>query len=207
MHTKGIVLTCALVAGLACPVFAAAEAPITLNPRDPGSSVAYHLQSDRRGTKETQHVDTMLTIRSASPGVVVTSTTPASTAEGSLQPDGSIALTGDLRKLIGPYNQLQTAFSGMTAAHESTMRLLMGDTEVTVPVTVTASTSEAKTTLIFAGETDTTVRSAHAHIVVNAHATVSDGQLVAASATNEVTAKVMFRSIHVQQTWSITRQQ
>jgi hypothetical protein len=207
VHTKGIVLTCAVVASLLVPLSARAEAPISLNPRDLGSSVAYHLESDRSGTKETQHVDTTLTIKFTSSGVAVTSTTPASSADGSLQPDGSITLTSDLRKLIGPYNQLQTALNGMNVAHQSTMRLQMGDTEISVPVSVTSSMSDGKETVVFAGQTDTTVRSAHAHIVVNAQAIVAGGLLVSASARNDITAKVMFRSIHVQQTWSITRQQ
>lgn len=205
VQTKGIVLTCALIASLTPSVSAAPDETVSLNPRDPGSSITYHLQGERSGTKEPGHVDTTLTIKSAPSGVVVTTTAPPLSAPGSLQPDGTIALTGDLLKLIAPYNELQSAFSAMNGTHQSTMHVMMGTTAIDVPVTVTTATSDGKTIVTFAGETDTTVRSAHAHVVVNANATVSGGQLDTATETNDITAHVLVKSIHVQQTWSITR--
>jgi hypothetical protein len=206
VHTKAIVLTFALVASLRHTGEAAPEEPIALEPRGLGAGVTYHLQSERRGTKDGQPVDTALTIRSTLTGVAVNSTTPAMSAPGSLLSDGSIQLSGKARGLIAPFNQLQSAFHGMNGANESTMQLQLGDTDVVVPVSVTRSASDGRTTFAFAGQTDASIRSVRAHVVVSVQATVSGGLLIAAAATNDVTARVIFRSVHVQQKWTLTRE-
>jgi hypothetical protein len=203
VQTKSILLSCALVASL-WSTSDAAEAPITLDPHGIGTSITYHIQSERSGSRDAQRFDTDLTIRSTPTGVVVISTTPATTELGSLLPDGSITLTSDLRRLIAPYNELQSAFHGINGTRESTTHLSLGDTDVLVPLMVTTSTNDGQTSLAFAGQADASVRSVRVHVSVNVHASLLNGSLVAAAATNDVTARVMFRTIHVQQRWAIS---
>jgi hypothetical protein len=205
MQLQKTLLIGALLAASFNPDGAPAEERFALGPRQAGAHVSYHVTGRRTGVKDEQGFDTTLTLTSNDNGLLVASTSPALSEQVSLQPDGTIAPSDKtLRALVEPYNELQTALRDASAGATSSMRILVGDTEATVPVTVTIGPDGAgRSSVVVTGATDTQVHLARAHVVVNVRGELAGGRVVAASATNDATATVLFKKIHVQQVWSL----
>jgi hypothetical protein len=207
-----IVQSAGLMLSFAGPVAAAPpDADCSpLGPRAPATSVAYRLHAERRGTKESGLVDTTLTLSATANDMTIASTAPALNGKGVPQPDGSLDVQGDLVRLIDPYNQVATSLhcvAGAMPTGESKLLMLLGKNTVDVPVKIVTAPDGPRVAVAITGETDTTMRSAHVHLVVNVHAMIVDGKLLSASADNNLDASVMFRKIHVEQLWSLNRVQ
>jgi hypothetical protein len=77
--------------------------------------------------------------------------------------------------------------------------------DVSVPVAFTSTENGGTTSLAFTGQTTKKVKGAGAHVAVDVQATVVRGRIESASARNAVDASVVFRKIHIDQVWSLTR--
>jgi hypothetical protein len=207
VNTQRLIIAGAIVASIADPVQgSAADQQTLLEPRQPGQHVTYRLDALRRGTKETVEIHTSLAIASRADGVWITSSAPADAVAGTRAANGAIVVTGNLQAVVEPYNEIQTAVAGMNARNESEMTVWLGSTSVRVPVVATVASAETgNTTMTFAGSTDTPLRGFKAHVVVNLRAVFSGDRLLSATATNEVTAHIIFKSIRIEQTWSLAR--
>jgi hypothetical protein len=204
LHRLAIAI--ALGASIAYPLPGASTGEALLDPRGAGESVSYRLDAERHGTKEPSSLHTQLSIAVSGDGVVIASTTPAASATGTRGASGEIIIAGKLRQVVEPFNEIQTALSSENARHESQMNVLLGDTSASVPViATTVGTDGGNTTVTFVGQTDATVKAFKAHVAVNVRAVFAGSRLLTATATNEITAHILFRAVHIQQTWALAR--
>jgi hypothetical protein len=207
VNIQRLIIAGALVASIASPTQSSAgEQQTLLEPRQPGQHVTYRLDALRRGSKETAEIHTSLAIASRTDSIWITSSAPADAIAGTRAANGAIVVTGKLQAVVEPYNEIQSAVAGMNARNESTVTMWLGDASVNVPVLATVvSTETGNTTMTFAGSTDAPVRGFKAHIVVNLRAVFFADRLLSATATNDITARIVFKSIRIEQTWSLAR--
>lgn len=203
--SKAVIAAAIMAASLTARTTVAQEEPVQLGPRTIGETASYRLEMTQTGTKEGGRVQTTLALTSNPQGIRVASTAPAVEASGATEASGAVRVDGPLRAIIDPYNQLRTALEGRDPRGHSTVVVSLGQQEVAVPVDATSTENGGTTSLAFAGHTDTKVRGVNAHVAVDLHATVVHGRVSNASARNAVDASVLFRKIHVDQVWSLTR--
>lgn len=204
-YTKAVFATAILTSSLAVPLAWAQDESVQSGPRTVGETAAYRLEFSSSGTKEARQGQTTLTLTRTAQGVHVASASPAEEAAGNVDPSGVVHVDGDLSRLVEPYNQLQTALNGRDGHGRSTVTVVVGKQEVSVPVALTTTQSGATMSFAFTGQTGTKVRGVGAHVAVDMHAAVVAGRVENASARNTFDASVPFRKIHVEQAWSLTR--
>jgi hypothetical protein len=183
----------------------AQDESVQSGPRTIGETVAYSLNLETTGTKEGAQAQTTLTLTRTPQGVHVSSTAPAEEASANLGDDGVVRIDGHLGTVVGPYNQIQTALRGRDRNNRSTVNVFVAGEDVSVPVAFTSTENGGTTSLAFTGQTTTKVKGAGAHVAVDVQATVVRGRIESASARNAVDASVVFRKIHIDQVWSLTR--
>jgi hypothetical protein len=205
VHIQQTIFAVALAISLTSPLAAAPDETVVLGPRVLGETISYRLDLARSGTKEAKHVQTTIALSSTSQGLHVSSTDPAVDGPGVREASGAISVAGALRAVIDRYNQLQTGLSGRDGQGRSSVNVLVGQQDVSVPVETTSADSGGSTLLRFAGHADPTIRGFAVHVTVDMETTVVGGRLTSASAKNDIVASVPFRKIHVEQVWSLTR--
>jgi hypothetical protein len=197
----------ALAASIASPLQTIAdEDPSILDPRRSGESVSYRIDAERSGSKEPSSLHTQLSISLSATGLWISSTTPTDGVAGTRRANGEIVVAGKLQQVVEPFNEIQTALSGINARHQSSMTVLLGDSSAIVPVIATSVVAgNGDTTMTFAGQTDAAIKAFKAHLAVNVRAVFAGNRLLTASATNEVAVHVLFRTLRIQQTWTLAR--
>jgi hypothetical protein len=205
-YTTAIVAAAMLTSSFMSPIGAQDES-VQPGPRAIGETVAYRLNLETTGTQQVAQAQaqTTLTLTRTQQGVRVSSSSPAEETSANVGDDGVVRIDGHLRTVVGPYNQIQTALRGRDRNSRSTVNVLVGGREVSVPVAFTSTESGGTTSLVFTGQTTTRVKGVGAHVAVDVQATVVRGHIESASARNAFDASVPFRKIHIDQVWSLTR--
>jgi hypothetical protein len=203
-YSPAFVAAAILTSSFISPISAQDES-VQSGPRALGETVAYRLNLETTGTKEGGLAQTTLMLTRTPQGVHVSSTSPAEEASADFGDDGLVRIDGHLRTVVGPYNQIQTALRGRDRNNRSTVSVQVGSQEVSVPVAFTSTESGGATSLVFTGETTTKVKGVGAHVAVDVQAKVVRGRIESASARNAVDASILFRKIHIDQVWSLTR--
>jgi hypothetical protein len=205
-YSTAFVAAAILTSSFVSPTDAQDES-VQSGPRTIGETVAYRLNLETTGTKEAVKALTTLTLTRTPQGVHVSSTSPAEEASTSFGDDGVVRIDGHLSTVMSPYNQIQTALRGRDRNSRSTVNVFVAGQEVSVPVAFTSTESGGTTSLVFTGETTTKVKGVGAHVAVDVQAKVVGGHVESASARNAVDASILFRKIHIDQVWSLTRLQ